>query len=135
MSDLQCPATFYVLRGGADDGRAEQECAEQECAEQACAEPDVPADVAQAAIALVYAAPSRAACAGALAAQLGCAWRVEPELAQTSHTVVWALEGLADLHRGESVVALPARRLPAHQDAPWLRVRIDADGAAIDVVS
>ncbi|GAB95672.1 hypothetical protein BJY21_000756 [Kineosphaera limosa] len=113
MSDLQCPATFYVrapapeeqvpLPVGSDDER----------------------------IVLVWSAPSRLGLARRLAAELGCDAREDEDLAGD---VVAALEALSDLHRGESVVALPAGAYPGHPAGAWLRVRIDADGTAVTVV-
>lgn len=116
MSDLQCPVTFYVLSprtaGAADDEADER----------------LPVADDEVRIALVYAAPARALAAERLAESLGCPVRVEDSL---DDEALPALHELADLHRGESVVVLPATQVPIHSARPWVRVRIDGDGTSI----
>ncbi|WP_068430506.1 hypothetical protein [Piscicoccus intestinalis] len=115
MSDLQCPVTFYVRSprtAGADDEADER----------------LPVADDEVRIALVYAAPTRALAAERLAESLGCAVRVEDSL---DDEVLPALHELADLHRGESVVVLPAAEVPTRSAFPWVRVRIDGDGTSI----
>lgn len=116
MSDLQCPVTFYVLSprtaGAADDEADER----------------LPVADDEVRIALVYAAPTRALAAERLAESLGCPVRVEDSL---DDEALPALHELADLHRGESVVVLPATQVPIHSARPWVRVRIDGDGTSI----
>lgn len=111
MSDLQCPADFYVLGPVA-----------------------VPDSVAfpvgrdDARIGVVRCAPARVELGRRLAESLGCAVAVEESL---DGDVLVALVDLADLHRGESLVVLPAAGYPGRPSDRWLRVRIDSDGTAV----
>lgn len=119
MSDLQCPVTFYVLSPRAA-GAADDE-----------AEPRLPVSDDEVRVALVYAAPTRIFAAERLAESLGCVVRAEDSL---DEEVLPALHDLADLHRGEIVVVLPAAQVPTHSASPavpWVRVRIDGDGTSI----
>lgn len=112
VSDLQCPATFYVLAPDAD-----------------AVEPPVGRDDER--IALVWTVPARTDLAHRLADEFGCAVREHDGLAANVRAT---LEELSDLHRGESAVVLPAAAYapPGSDHGPtgWLRVRLDADGVA-----
>ena len=115
MSDLQCAATLYVLGPEAD------------APEQL---PD------EARVAAVWCAPSRRAQAAALAQRWGCSVRGEPGL----DAPAWPprpedpYEAVADLHRGESVLVLPAHAYPGHAPGDRVQVRIDGDGRAVRVL-
>ncbi len=111
MSDLQCPATFYVL--GPGDGPGEEDAA------------PLPAGRDEARIALVRCAPGRAGLGEHLAGDLGCGVEVDESLAGDVRAV---LVDIADLHRGESVVVLPASAYPGRPPQRWLRVRVDSHG-------
>ncbi len=120
MSDLQCAATLYVLGPQAP-------------------EPDgIPGD---ARVALVWAAPSRCAQGERLARRLASFARTDPGLDGPSpgDDPVGApspsgddpYDAIADLHRGECVVVLPARAYPGRPPDSWLQVRIDGDGRVV----
>lgn len=115
MSDLQCPATFYVLGPGHDDAAA----------------PVLPVDPDCARIAVVRCAPGREAVARPLAEALGCGMLIDGLLAGD---VPAALLELSDLHRGESLVVLPAGGYPGRPDDRWLHVRIDSDGTVVSLL-
>lgn len=118
MSDLQCPATFYVL-GPGGDGHEEQDVTLP-----------VGRDVAR--IALVRCAPRRAGLGERLAGNLGCGLKVDESLVGDART---GLLDIADLHRGESVVVLPDSGYPGRPADRWLRVRVDSHGPVAVVLS
>lgn len=115
MSDLQCPATFYVLGPGTDAG----------------SEVPLPVGRDDARIAVVRCAPTREALGQRLAEALDCGLLLEESLAGD---VLSALADFSDLHRGESLVVLPAEGYPGRPDDRWLSVRVDADGTAVSVL-
>lgn len=107
MSDLQCPATLLVLGSGGwpTDARFDDRS-----------------------IAMVYAHSDR----GEESKQLALHWSV-PARTVTALTstddgmpVRGVLEGIADQHRGETIVVLPAAAVAD------LEIRIDADGWAVN---
>lgn len=105
MSDLQCAATLLVV--GADPAMP----------------PSLPANVA-----LVYCCASRRERAEALALASGTPLREDVGLAASDPA--GAFEAIADLHRGETVLVLPAHT-PARCSATGItRLRIDGDGWA-----
>lgn len=112
MSDLQCAATLYVCGPSA---------------QLPVSAPD------EARIAAVWAGPSRSAMAADLADRWGCSVRDEPALDEPTWPPPESdpYEEIADLHRGESVVVLPAHPYPSHADADRVQVRIDGDGRAV----
>lgn len=86
MSDLQCPATFLVLAGDPADDVAQALMSER--------------------VAAVYAgSEGLAGTAGRLAGPLGLTCAVEAALGGSSYP--GAIEALADVHRGETVVLVP----------------------------
>lgn len=110
MSDLQCPATFLVA------GPA--------------AWPD-PGALQEAGVAAVYAAPARAEPAAALAARLSAT--ATPIEGGPGRPLLAVLDELADLHRGSTCLVLAgALEPPLRADDEVVRVRIDADGRAVE---
>lgn len=112
MSDLQCAATLYVIGPEAD---APQEL------------PD------EARVAAVWSGPGRLADAEALARRWECVARVDagldaPTWPPPAHD---PYEAIADLHRGESVLVLPAHAYTGCDDSDLAQLRIDGDGRAI----
>ena len=115
MSDLQCPARFLVLTDVADAA----------------------ASWPQERVAAVYDGRTGRAAPGpeasGLAARLGVRATGCPQLLRSDVVVRAAgalavLCDLADLHRGETVVVLPAG-----EPGPVLEVRVDADGVRVEV--
>jgi hypothetical protein len=119
MSDLQCPATFLVLGS---------------------AEPRMLQRVSDTRLAAAYAVPEARA---GVAAALGGTGPPVTALDLDGTTYAAALEGLADLHRGESVlVVLPedaAAALSGRADGAdtaagdILEVAVDADGWSVHI--
>ena len=116
MSDLQCAATLYVLGPEADA-------------------PERLPDEAR--VAAVWFAPSRRAQGEALARRWGCLAQDEPGL----DAPTWPpqpedpSDAVADLHRGESVLVLPAHPYPGRGPQDRVQVRIDGDGRAVRVLA
>ncbi|MDO5711424.1 MAG: hypothetical protein Q4P32_06765 [Micrococcales bacterium] len=115
MSDLQCAATLYVLGS------------------QAAEPDDLPEETRAAA---VWAAPSRSAQGERFARRWGCVVRVEPGLEVRALPLAAQdpYEEIADQHRGESVLVLPAHPYAGHRADDWIRVRIDGDGREVRVL-
>ena len=119
MSDLQCPATFLVL--GSADPRALE-------------------GVRDARLAAAYAVPEARA---RVAAALGGTGPQVTTLDLDGSTYAAALEGLADLHRGETVLVVLPEDAPAalagrgdRSPAPAgevLEVAVDADGWSVHI--
>lgn len=138
MSDLQCAATLVVV--GPHEVGAPQESPASSVPSGPTG-PTAPRGSPQGAPlwparqdsipTLVYAAPARRAQAAAIAEWYGCGERLEPDLAADEPAgLAAALEGLADLHRGECVLVLPAQAPPGCASTGITRLAIDADGWA-----
>lgn len=105
MSDLQCVATLLVV--GAD----------------AAMPLSLPANVT-----LVYACPATRERAEALALAADTVVRMEAGLAASDPAGVF--DDIADLHRGETVLVLPAHTPARCSPTGVTRLRIDGDGWA-----